>query len=119
MLLELCARICSTSNCLLELNLDRANPSAEQLQAIFEALLNNDASSLQIVNLYYCDALGKSRDLIEMLKLIIANQEKLKDLDLRRCGARQHPYLLPDEQQEEIRGVCLETRGALDCEIKF
>ena len=118
LLLELCAGICSTSDCLIELNLYDAMPSVEQLQAIFEALLNNETSSLQNINLYSIRTLGGSQDLIKMLKLIIANQEKLTNLDLRQCGAH-YPNPLTYWQQVEICGAFLKSRGAFDCEIKF
>ena len=41
LLLEMCARICSTTLGLRELSLDGAWASAEQLEAIFNALLSN------------------------------------------------------------------------------
>ena len=84
-MLEMCARICSTSNVLAELNLHSADATEEELEAIFEALLNNETSSLKTIILCRNPSVS-SQNLLELLKLIISNQKELELLDLRGCG---------------------------------
>ena len=76
-LLEMATSICRSSESLQVLDLHRIYLDKPQLQAIMEALLNNNTSTFKRITLTGNRTIGENQDLIELLKRVISNQKGL------------------------------------------